>query len=104
MIKTQNRIAELVKLQPNPSLFYKSFLELDASNMTSVLAFDSRSMIHLLDDANEEYFEQKYPVIYRNKLIKKNSKNHYYNSPIDIALKSNQVRAVDKMIEYIVKY
>ena len=61
-------------------------------------------MMHILDDANEQYFEQKYPVIYKNKIKKKNSESYYFNSPIDIALKSNQVRAVDKMIEYIVKY
>jgi len=46
--KTQSEIVELVKLQPNPRFFYKTFLELDASNMASILAFDSRAMESLL--------------------------------------------------------
>ena len=63
--------------------------------MASVLAFESRSMMHILDDAYELYFEQKYPIIYKNKIKNKNNESYYFNSPIDIALKSNKVRAVD---------
>ena len=46
---TQSEILQLVKLQPNPSLFYKSLLEFDCQNMVSILSFDSRSMKVLLD-------------------------------------------------------
>lgn len=42
--KTQSDIVDLVNCQPNPSVFYKSFLELDGTNLTSILSFDSRSM------------------------------------------------------------
>ena len=79
-------------------------MELDAANMASLLAFDSRSIMHILEDVNEKYFDDKFPVIYKNKIKKKTNDNYFITSPIDVALKSNQVRAVDKMIEYIVKY
>lgn len=95
----------LVKKQPNPSFFYKSFLELDGANMVTILAFDSGSMEHLLNDDNEEYYNPLYPVIYRTKTQKKNNKHaYYYNTAIDNALKNNQVKAVNLMIDYISKY
>lgn len=47
LCKTLQDIVNLVKLQPNPSFFYKTFLELDCSNFASMLAFDSRSITFL---------------------------------------------------------
>jgi hypothetical protein len=41
--KTSESISALVRCQPNPTVFYKSFLELNGSNFCSMLAFDSRS-------------------------------------------------------------
>jgi len=102
--KTQSEIVDLVKLQPNPRFFYKTFLELDASNMASILAFDSRAMESLLRDENSQYFSEEYPIIYKNKIRKKTGKDFYYISALDAALKNNQVKAVNKMIEYVVKY
>lgn len=103
--RTQSEIVELVKNQPNPSFFYKSFLELDGSNMVSILAFDSGSMEVLLSDDNEKFFNPEYPVIYRTKIPKKNNKsNYFYFSAIDNALKNNQIKAINLMIDYISKY
>lgn len=48
--QTQAEIVELIKLQPNPKIFFKTLLELNGSNMTSILAQDSKSMARLLDD------------------------------------------------------
>lgn len=48
--KTLSEIIDIVNDQPKPEVFYKSFLELDGSNMTSILSFDSRSMAYLLKD------------------------------------------------------
>lgn len=48
--QTMEELYTLVELQPVPSIFFKGCLELDGSNMVSILAFDSRSMKHLLDD------------------------------------------------------
>jgi len=102
---TQSEILTLVQLQPKPMLFYKSILEFDSSNMVSILSFDSRSMKVLLDESNEEYFDEKYPLFYRNKLKKLDNKGkNFYRSAIDNALRNNQISAVTSIIEYIVKY
>ena len=54
--KTQEEIFKLIKEQPNPTVFYKSLLELDGSNMASILSFDGRSMTQLLSEEFEEHF------------------------------------------------
>lgn len=103
--KTQSDIVALVKLQPNPSVFYKAFLELDCSNMCSLLNFDSRSMESLLHDDHSAYFSSEFPIFYKNKIPKpSNPKTYFYRSAIDSSLKNNQVGAVGLMIDYIVKY
>ena len=43
--ETLEKMAELISLQPTPRVFFKSFLELDLSNMLSVLAFDSHQVV-----------------------------------------------------------
>ena len=67
-------IINLVKKQPDPRLFYKSFLELDGANMVTLLAFDSKCMQCLLNSGNAEYFDEKYPIIYKVKMNKKKGK------------------------------
>lgn len=91
-------------MQPNPSLFYKTFLELDGSNMASILAFDSGSMKALFSDKYSSYFSEQYPVIYRNKILKQSGDRYLFTNSIDVALKNNQVRAVTMILSYIVKY
>jgi hypothetical protein len=92
-----------VKGQSNPSVFYKSFLELDGTNIVSILAFDSRSMQYILDDKFSNFFDQEYPLFYKNKIQKTNKKDKYfYRSAIDNALRNNQVSAIAIMINYIV--
>jgi len=89
--RTLTEIVDIVNDQPNPSVFYKSFLELDGSNMVSILSFDSRSMAYLLDDEFKEHFSSKYPLFYRNKIQKGSSKDgrYFYRSALDNALKTN---------------
>ena len=76
-------------MQPNPKFFYKTFLELDGTNMASILAFDSSSMSTLLGDHNAEYFSEEYPIIYKNKIQKKTGDDYYYRTPIGISLRNN---------------
>jgi len=66
--KTQSDIVDMVNDQPNPGVFYKSFLELDGTNLASILSFDSRSMEYLLDDSFAEHFSKEYPIFYKNKI------------------------------------
>jgi len=62
-------------------------------------------MKYLLSDKNSLYFNPKYPIIYRTKIPKKNNPSKYFFvNAIDNAIKNNQSKAVDHMIEYIVKY
>ena len=104
LCKTQSDIVNLVQLQPNPTFFYKTFLELNTSNMASILAFDSRAISYLLQDDFQKYFSDEFPIIYKNKIRKKGGKGFYYLTAIDAALKTNQVKAVNELISYIVKY
>lgn len=71
--------------------------------MVSMLSFDSRSMGHLLNEKNDSFFSEKFPIFYKNK-IKKGEGKYFYRSAIDRSLRCNQVRAVSLMIDYIVKY
>lgn len=99
-------ILGLVEEQPNSSIFYQCFLELDVANMASILSFDSRSMKVLLDDTkNKPYFQEQFPIFFKNKIVKTNNPNKYfYRSAIDNALANNQIIAIEYMIQYIVKY
>lgn len=94
--KTQGDIELLVGDQPNPKIFFKVFLELGLKNMISYLAFDSRSIKRLLDnEANVEYFSDKFPVFYKNKDGR---------SSLDVALGNNQIRSVNLMVQYIIRF
>ena len=56
LTKTNSEIVDLVHKQPNPGLFYKTFLELSCNNMCSILAFDNASMEYLLNKNNRQWF------------------------------------------------
>ena len=91
LCKTQNDIVKLVRMQPKPKFFYKAFLEIDVATMASILAFDSGSMEALLGDHNKEFFDEKYPIIYKNKIPKKSGRDFFYRTALDNALRNNQV-------------
>ena len=57
--------------------------------MVSLLAFDSKCMSCLLDDSNSEYFDEKWPIIYKIKMNKKKGSGYFYTTAIDYALKNN---------------
>lgn len=101
-----SQITELVGSQPIPVVFYSSFLELDGSNMVSMLAFDSRSLLYLLSDEFDKYFSSDFPIFYRQKIQKgrpisysdpslfKQNNKYFFRSAIDNALKNNQVLGI----------
>ena len=90
LTKTSSEIVDLVTKQPNPGLFYKTFLELNCSNMCSIMAFDSASMDFLLSNNNRKWFNKKYPIIYKNKIPKRQELMlFYYSNAIDNALRNN---------------
>jgi hypothetical protein len=89
--KTQSDIVGLVNNQPNPTVFYKSFLEFDGANMVSILSFDGRSMQFLLNDNFAQYFNKDFPIFYKNKIQKGSIKEskYFYRNAIDNALRNN---------------
>jgi len=44
----------------------------------------------LLNDNNKEYFDEKYPIIYKNKIPKKQGHDYYYRTAID-TMRNNQI-------------
>ena len=93
---TQTEILRLVEAQPRPAVFFKSFLELDGTNMASILAFDSRCMKSLLRECcnesnhpneecpelgfacNTDFFDPNYPLFYKNKMVKTNNREKFF--------------------------
>jgi len=63
-------IVNLIEHQPEPVVFYKSFLELEKQNLVSVLSFDSRSIKTLLSEKHEHLFVSEYPIFYKTRDIK----------------------------------
>lgn len=74
--------------------------------MVSILSFDSRTIKELLDEEkNSVYFQEQFPLFYKNKIQKSNNpKKFYFRTAIDNAFLNNQIIAVEHMIKYIVKY
>lgn len=68
MCPSQSSIIDLVNDQPDPQVFYKPLFEFDGANMVSILSFDSRSMKYLLCDEFDRYFDDEYPIFFRNKI------------------------------------
>lgn len=108
--KTNNDIFNIVKAQPKPSIFYRCCLELNGSNMTQILSFNSLSIGYLLNDEHSEFFSDETPIFYKMKLQKYTSCGHpvddkyYYRTQIAIALQNNQLGAVISIIHYITKH
>ena len=81
---------QLVADQPNPALFYKSYLEFDGANIASILSFDSRSMGFLLSDKHADYFSDEFPIFFQNKINKLGSKKKFFfRNAIERSLKNN---------------
>ena len=96
---TPSEISHLVSLQPSPHVFFKVYLELGIKSMVPYLAFDARSLAHLLRPENADFFLNnsfdEFPVFY---------KNPDGGSAIDVASENNQIRSVNEMIKYIIHY
>ena len=89
LAKTQSEILDLIVCQPKPVIFYKSYLEFDAANLVSVFAFDSISTGHLLNDKFKAFFNQKYPLFYKNKYSRGSSGESFYRNAVENALRMN---------------
>ena len=55
--KQQTEIIRVIENQPLPQVFFKSFDEIEMSNMITQLSFDSRPIQILLHEDNNKYFK-----------------------------------------------
>jgi hypothetical protein len=69
-----------------------------------MLAFDSSSIRSLLHDDNFKYYDPKYPIIYKYKIFSNTGKGSFISNALDNALRANQIRAIDLIVDYIVKH
>ena len=67
------------------------------------MSFEGKSIQYMLSDKFKDHFTSEYPLFYKNK-IKKSENKYYYRSAIDNAIKTNQIKSIELMINYIVKY
>lgn len=99
--RTISEVTELVRTQPSSPVFFKVFLELGMKPLVSYLAFDTNSMEILLNEKNWQAvgqghaFNKIYPIFYKNKDGR---------SAIDNAIQFKQIRSVELMIDYLVKF
>ena len=59
------------------------------------MSFDNRSIKNLLDDKNNAFFDDKFPIFF---------KNERGTSALDTAMNYNQIKSVDLMIKYMIEY
>lgn len=64
-------------------------------NLLTYVAFDRKSVKHLLSDENQKHVDPQYPLFY---------KNRDGRSAIDSAIELNQIQSLNQMIDYITKY
>ena len=97
-------IMRMIELQPSKDIFFKSFMELDHSNLIQILSFESRFIDKLLQDTinNSQNYNPQYPIFY--KMQQQNKENTSVLTPVGLALENNQIIALNKMIEYIVVF
>lgn len=79
-------MAKVIREQPKTGVFFKSFLELDLSNMITLLSFDNKSIKALLSPEQLDKFDKKYPIFYKQKPDKEQKEEVRIETAIDIAL------------------
>lgn len=78
-------------------------MELDNSNLIQILSFESRFIDKLLQDvSNSEQYSSTYPMFYKMQQTKGLETRIF--TPVSLALENNQIVALNRMIEYVVKY
>lgn len=75
-------------------------MELDHANLIQMLCFESRIIKKLLENLDDHVFEQ--PLFY--KMQQTLNKEILVLTPIEVALESNQIIAINKIIDYCVKH
>jgi len=64
-LDSSGEIIRIIDLQPDCSLFVKSFMELDQSNLIQIFSFDGRVVTQLLEYIDESKHTSLYPLFYK---------------------------------------
>jgi hypothetical protein len=66
LLDSVTEIIELILLQPNKDVFFKSYMELDHSNLIQILSFESRFIEALLKEIlQEDSYNLGRPLFYK---------------------------------------
>ena len=60
-------MGKVIRDQPNTNVFFKPFLELELSNLLTLLSFDNKSIKALLSPEQLHKFDKTYPIFYKQK-------------------------------------
>jgi len=74
-------------MQPDLSIYFKSFMELDKANLVSIFAFDSR-VVRALIGREDRHTEHKYPIFYKIKEAVTDEMGHVVDYKIVTALET----------------
>lgn len=71
-----------------------------------MLSLNNQALQYLIKDEFKKFYDPKYPLFYKNKIQKGKfeKQKFFYRNPIDTALKHDQAKSVQEIIEYVVKY
>jgi len=101
--ETLEDIARIIGMQESFDMFFQSFLELDRRNLVSIFAFESGIIKRLLCEKNRSCFNESFPIFYRNKHSPEDTSGTMLNA-LDVALESNQIKAVNLIINHITEF
>ena len=64
----------------------------------------NKSMKYLLSDEFSQFFDDKYPIFYKNKISKGKSEKcrFFYRSALDQAIAHDQAKSIQEILDYIV--
>jgi len=103
LLDSITEIMKMIELQPTKDIFFRSFMELDHSNMIQILSFESRFIERLLEEViTTDHYSFDHPLFY--KMQHTNKKETIILTAIEIAVENNQIIALNRMIEFVVKY
>jgi hypothetical protein len=102
---SQDEMSKIIEILPDATIFFKSYLELDLANLITILSFDGRSIKALLTQNNIEKLDTNYTVFYKIfQCGDLGTRDIEVLTAVDIAMKNNQIMALNQIIGYIVKY
>jgi len=66
LLDSVTEIMKIIELQPTKDIFFRSFMELDHSNMIQILSFESRFIERLLEEViTSDSYSFDHPLFYK---------------------------------------